>query len=77
MDISVDLLQWLLYGKLFDKKTSEGGIKNENMTDQQKSRRILQTNFRKFNKRKVQLPFIDKIWCADLVDMQWINKFNK
>ena len=45
MDISVDLLQWLLYGKLFDKKTSEGGIKNENMTDQQKSRRILQTNY--------------------------------
>ena len=32
---------------------------------------------RKFNKRKVQLPFIDKISCADLADMQWINKFNK
>ena len=28
-------------------------------------------------KRKVQSPFINNIWGADLADMQFINKFNK
>ena len=28
-------------------------------------------------KRKVQSPFINNIWGADLADMQLINKFNK
>ena len=32
---------------------------------------------RKFNKRKVQSPFIDNIQDADLADMQPISKFNK
>ena len=32
---------------------------------------------KKFNKRKVQLPFIDNIWGANLADMQLISKFNK
>ena len=32
---------------------------------------------RKFNKRKVQSPFINNIWGADLADMQLISKFNK
>ena len=32
---------------------------------------------RKFKKRKVQSPFIDNIWDADLADMQLISKFNK
>ena len=30
-----------------------------------------------FEKRKVNSPFIDNIWVADLADMQLINKFNK
>ena len=28
-------------------------------------------------KRKVQAPFIDNIWGADLADLQLISKFNK
>ena len=32
---------------------------------------------RKFEKCKVQSPFIDNIWGADLADMQLTNKFNK
>ena len=32
---------------------------------------------RKFNKRKVQSPFIDNVWGADLADTQLISKFNK
>ena len=31
---------------------------------------------RKFKKRKVYSEFKDKIWGADLADMQLINKFN-
>ena len=34
-------------------------------------------NNRKFNKRKLHLPFIENIWGADLADMQLISKFNK
>ena len=30
-----------------------------------------------FKKRKVQSPFIDNIWDANLSDMQLIGKFNK
>ena len=32
---------------------------------------------RKFNKRKVQSPFIESIWGADLADMQLTSKFNQ
>ena len=32
---------------------------------------------RKFNKRKVQSPFIDNIWDDDLADMELLSKFNK
>ena len=32
--------------------------------------------FRKL-KEKVHLPFIDKIWGADLADMQLISKYHK
>ena len=32
---------------------------------------------RKLEKRKVHLFFIDKIWGADLADMQLISKLNK
>ena len=31
----------------------------------------------KFNKSKVNSPFIDNIWGVDLVDMQFISKFDK
>ena len=31
---------------------------------------------KKFKKRKVQSPFIDSIWDADLADVQIISKFN-
>ena len=32
---------------------------------------------KKFEKRKVQSPFIENIWGADLADMQLISKFDK
>ena len=52
--------------KFFDKKTSGGTFKNENTSIEELSR--------KFDKRKVQSPFVDNIWDADLADMQLINR---
>ena len=70
--MNVDLLQWFINFSI--KKTFGSGIKNGNTSN---SRRIMQTNIRKSNKRKVHSPFIDNIWGADLADMQLISKFNK
>ena len=38
----------------FDMKTSDSGIKNENMSDQQLVEELHKQIIRKFNKRKVQ-----------------------
>ena len=62
--------------KCFDKKTSGSGIKNENISNKELAEE-LHKSIRKFNKRKVQSPFIDNIWGADLGDMQLMRKFNK
>ena len=59
---------------IFDKKTS--GIKNENISNKQLAEELHKPVITKFNKRKVYLPFIDKIWGADLANMQLISKFN-
>ena len=45
--------------KFFDKKTAGGGIKNENMSDQQLAEELHKPIIRKSKKRKVQSPFID------------------
>ena len=63
--------------KFFDKKTSSGPIKNENMSNKELNEELHKPIIRKFGKRKVQSPFIDNIWGADLADMQLIIKFNK
>ena len=56
--------------KFFDKKTSGGTVKNENISNKEFHKQIVE----KFKKRKAQSPFIDNIWGADLAD---ISKFNK
>ena len=63
--------------KFFDKKTSGSGIKNENISSKELSEKLHKPIIRKLNKRKVQSPFIDNIWGADLADMQLISKFHK
>ena len=63
--------------EFFDKKTSGSGIKNENISNKQLAKELHKPVIRKFNKRKVQSPFIDNIWGADLADMQLITKCNK
>ena len=62
MDINVDLLQWFI---------------NEKMSDQQLAEELHKPSIRKINKRKVQSPFLDNTWGADLANMQLINKLNK
>ena len=71
----MDLLQWSIH--FFDKKTSGGTVKNENISNKELAEELHKPIIRKFNKRKVHSPFIDNIWGTDLADMQLISKFNK
>ena len=75
MDINVVLFQWFI--NFLIKKTSGSGIKNENISNKELGEELLKPIIRKFNKRKVNSPFIDNIWGADLADIQLISKFNK
>ena len=62
--------------RFFHKKTSGRTAKNEMISNKELEelhRRII----RKFKKIKVQSPFIDNIWGADLADMQLIRKLVK
>ena len=47
--------------KFFDKQSSDSGIKNENMSDQELADVLYKPSIRKLKKRKVQWPFIDNI----------------
>ena len=62
--------------RFFDKETSGSGIKNDK-PDHQLGEELYKPIIRNFNKRKVHSTFIDKIWDANLTDMQLISKFNK
>ena len=75
MDINLDLLQ--LSTNFLIKKTSSSCIKNYNISNKELTEELHKPIIRKFNKGKVQSPFIDNIWCADLADMQLISKFNE
>ena len=71
--------------KFFDKRTSSGAatftnksaIKRENISNKELTEEFHKPIIGKFNKRKVQSPFIDNIWGADGADMQLISKLNK
>ena len=63
--------------KFFDKTTSCGAIKNENMSNKESAEKFDKPIFRKFLKRKVHSSFIDNISCTDPADMQLIKKFNQ
>ena len=61
----------------FGKRTSDGTVKNGNMPDLPFAEELHKTVIRKFNKRKVQSPFIHNILGVNLADMQLISKFNE
>ena len=75
MDINMDLLQLSI--NFLIKKTSSSCIKNYNISNKELAEELNKPIIRKFNKGKVQSPFIDNIWCADLADMQLISKFTE
>ena len=66
-----------MVSKYFNKKTSGGTVKNEIISNKKLAAELHKLIIRKFNKKKVQPPFIDNIWGADLADMQLRSKFNK
>ena len=59
-----------IFHKIFDKKTSGIGIRNDNISNKELAEELHESVVRNFQKRKVFLPFIDNIWGADLADMQ-------
>ena len=62
--------------KFFDKKTSDGTIKNENFSNKRLAEEFHKPIIRKTEKSKVHSPFKDSIRGADFADMQLISKFN-
>ena len=63
--------------QFLDKNTYGETVKNEITTNKELTEELQKPIIRKFNKRKVYLPFIDNIWGTDLADMQLIRKCNK
>ena len=55
--------------EFFHKRTSGTGIKNENILNKELAGELHKPIIRKFNKKKVESPFIDNIWSADIADM--------
>ena len=51
-------------------KTSDSCNKNENILNKELAEELHKPIIRNFKKRKVQSPFIDNIWDADLANMQ-------
>ena len=71
--------------KRFEKKSSAtgankfvgSGVKSEIISDRQLAEELHKGTITKFEKLKLDSPFIDNIWGADLADMQLISTFNK
>ena len=59
------------------KKTSGGGIKNENISGKELAEELRKPIIIKFNKRKVHSSFTNNIWGDDIADMQLLSKFIK
>ena len=52
-------------------------IENKIMSNQELAEKLRKSIIRQFVKRKVHSYFINNNWGADLVDMQFITKYNK
>ena len=63
--------------KFFDKKLKDSGVNIEVKPSEQLSEESNKPIIRNFRKRTVYSGFKDKIWGADLADMQLIRKFNR
>ena len=61
----------------FDKKTSGGGTKNENISNKELAEKFHKPIIRKLNKRKVRSSLINSFWRTDPADKELISKFNQ
>ena len=57
----------------FDKKISDSGIKNKNISNKELAEELLKKIVKKFKERKVHSSFIDNIMGVGLADMQLIS----
>ena len=75
----VDILRGLpsMDYKLFDKKTSGSGTKNENISSKYLAEELHKPIIKNVQKQKVHSPFIDNIRGADLADIHLTSKVNK
>ena len=62
---------------LTDKSASSGGVKNENILNQELAEELQKTIIRNFEKQKVHSSVLQNIWVADLADMKLMHTFNK
>ena len=67
----------LMVSEFFDENISNGTVKTEVISSKELPEELQKPIIRKFEKRKVHLPFIVNIWSADQADVQLISKFNK
>ena len=63
--------------KFFNKITSGGKVKTENISNKELAEELHKTIIKEIKKIKVQSPFKDNVWGADVADMQLISKFKK
>ena len=66
----------MVYNFLWQKNSPET-VKNEIVSNKELAEELRKLVIKKFEKRKVDSPFIDNMWGADLADMLLISKFDK
>ena len=57
--------------------SSGRAVKNRNMLNKELDEKLSKPIIRKFEERKVNSPFIENSWDADLADIKLISKSNK
>ena len=63
--------------KFFDKENFGRGNRNENISNKKLAEELRKPIIRKFKNKKLDLPFMDNIWGADLANKELISNFNK
>ena len=74
---TIRALSEILAPRATENKFVDSGIKNENISNKELAEELHKPIIKKIKNKKVQSPYIHKIWGADLADMQLIRKVNK
>ena len=74
-DIKEVLLQWFI--NFLIKKSSDSGIKNKIISNNELAEILGKPIIKKLKKRKLRSPIIDNIQAVYLADIKLISKFNK